>query len=159
MYMSTSKIRNKTISRIAAIQVLYQYDQNNRDQSIELLIQSIINFYQNKDINSDLGLDEDKSLKIKPSVSHLDNLVQSTIDNLTIIDQIISDHLIDKWDTKNNSPLLLALLRVSTCEIKFFPDVPTKVIINEFTDIASEMLSESEIGFVNSILDNISKLR
>lgn len=157
--MSTNKFRNKTISRIAAIQVLYQYDQNNRDQSIESLIQNIINFYQNKEISSDLGLDESKSFKIKPSVSHLDNLVKSTIDNLSTVDQVISDHLTDKWDTKNNSPLLLALLRISVCEIKFFPDVPTKVIINEFTDIASEMLSESEIGFINSILDKISKSR
>jgi len=49
------------------------------------------------------------------------------------------------------------ILRVAIFEIKYFDKIPTKVIINEYTDIASSFDGESKVQFVNSILENIAK--
>lgn len=154
---SSKKISNKSISRIAAIQTLYQYDHKAEDHNIDQLLQKIISFYQNEDLNSDLGISEDNKIKIKPSVSYLILLVRTTIEHLENINIQVADHLNEEWQITKLPPLLLALLRVSICELKFFPETPRKVVINEFTDIASDMLSDNEVGFVNSVLDKIAK--
>lgn len=155
--MSSKKISNKTISRIAAIQTLYQYEQKNQDYSIDEHLQKIISMYESGDLTSDFGLSKDNKIKIKPSVSFLILLVKTTTEHLEVITQSIITHLSEEWEIEKLPPLLLALLRVSICELKFFPETPRKVVINEFTDIASDMLSDNEVGFVNSVLDTIAK--
>lgn len=155
--MSSNKINTKTISRIAAIQTLYQYQQETQVQDIDPLIQNMLKFYGDKELNNDYELTASKSIKIKPSISYFIELVKSTVENLKFLDEIIVNHLIEDWKIADLPPLLLALLRVAICELKFFPNSPKKVIINEFTDITSDMLSDNEIGFVNSILDKIAK--
>lgn len=155
--MSFKKISNKTISRIAAIQTLYQFEQKNQDYTIDEHLQKIIGMYESGDITSDFGIDADNKIKIKPSVSFLILLVKTTAEHLEEILKLITTHLTEEWEIEKLPPLLLALLSVSICELKYFPETPRKVVVNEFTDIASDMLSDNEVGFVNSVLDTIAK--
>ena len=154
--MTIHKINTKTIARIAAIQTFYQYHLDD-DHDIDLLMNKTIGFYQDKEFLLDLDLSTDNRIKIKPSVTYLRELVKLTSENTSLIDQVIIDHLTDNNTIANLSVLLLALLRVAVCELKYFPEIPRKVIINEYTDIASDMITEHEVGFVNSMLDNIAK--
>ena len=98
-------------------------------------------------------LDSKSLLKLKPSFNYLKELVKYTHDNIEEIDQIIENHLSNEWTINNLPKLLFATLRVSICEMKYFPETPRNVIINEYTDIASDMLDEGQVGFVNSVLD------
>jgi N utilization substance protein B len=52
---------------------------------------------------------------------------------------------------------MLSILRTGTYELKFRPDVPTAVIVNEYVDIAHAFFAGSEPGFVNGILDKLGK--
>ncbi len=111
-------------------------------------------FYKNSDIKSDHDIDQKSKLKLKPSYKYLQDLVTHTHQNVDTIDNVIKQYLNKEWSINNIPTLLHALLRVAICEIKYFPETPKKVILNEYTDIASDMLDESEIGFVNSFLHN-----
>lgn len=154
--MTSYKINTKTMARIAAVQVLYQYKIEDTDQNIELIMQQIVKYYQDEGLkNSALGLN--KPIKIRVSISHFERLVKNVTLNITEIDKIISNNLSSEWLIGSLPLLLLALLRVGVGELQFLQDVPSKVVVNEYTDIASEMLDENEVGFVNSILDHISK--
>ncbi|MGI4775898.1 MAG: transcription antitermination factor NusB [Janthinobacterium lividum] len=155
--MSIYRIRNKTISRIAAIQVIYQHSQKSQAEEISSLLKKIVSFYHSKNLESHFEIKADISIRAKLSMGYLDKLINITVNNLILIDDLISRNLATGWQIKDMSLLLLSILRVSICELKFFPETPKKVIINEFTDIASDMLADSETGFVNSILDNIAK--
>jgi N utilization substance protein B len=150
--MSKIQLNAKSIARIASIQTMYQIGNNQNDIDIDTSISKIIEFYKDNDIN-DYDLDKNTRLKLKPSVSYLQELVSYTHKNLNEIDEIITQHLTGEWSLKNLPTLLLAILRVALCEMKYFPETPRNVIINEYTNIASEMLDTGEIGFVNSILD------
>jgi N utilization substance protein B len=149
--MSLSKINKKTIARLAAVQAIYQYTLQNSQQNIDDIAQKVIAFYQDENINNE------HSLKITLNIGHFDSLVKLVIKNLEDIDQIISAHLTTTKNLSYMPVLLVALFRVSVCELLFFANIPAKVVINEFTDIAHEMLNENEIGFVNSMLDKIAK--
>ena len=151
--MAKTQINTKSIARIAAVQTIYQYENDSNTSDIETLLLRIREFYKDKDLKSDYELDKTSKLKLRPSYNYLNELVKFTYENLEEIDQIIEKHLTNEWDIKNRPKLLFATLRVALCELKYFPETPSKVIINEYTDIASDMLDSGEVGFVNSLLD------
>ncbi|WP_341749055.1 MULTISPECIES: transcription antitermination factor NusB [unclassified Candidatus Tisiphia] len=160
--MTSAKINTKTIARIAAVQAIYQYKPEDPKCNIEKIIQQIIQFYQDEraanSLTTNLTASLNKPIKVKLSISHFELLVKSVVVNLPQIDKMISRHLTAEWQITSLPILLLALLRVAICELQFFPNVPNKVVINEFTDITNDMLSEGEVGFVNSVLDRIAKI-
>lgn len=154
------KINNKTVSRIAAVQVIYQYEYRHLkpedpDHEVESLIKNILDFYLDPEINYDLEIKSVRQIKIKPSILYFTNLVKTTITNLKQIDETIKNRLTDEWKIEDLPKLLLALLRVAISELSFFPETPKKVVINEFTNIAGDMLTDNEVGFVNSLLDSL----
>ena len=152
--MAKAQLNTKSISRIAAIQTLYQCESSNNKIDMEMLLLKMVDFYKDTDIKNDYELDKKSRLKLRPSYSYLKELVKFTHENLEEIDTIIQQHLTKEWTLESLPKLLTATLRVAICEIKYFPDTPRKVILNEYTDIASDMLGEGETGFVNSVLDN-----
>ncbi|AAU03636.1 transcription termination protein NusB (N utilization substance protein B) [Rickettsia typhi str. Wilmington] len=148
--MSTNKINKKSIARIAAVQALYQNIlQNNYDMYD--IMQNILACYHSNSI------DLPKNFKISLSISHFKMLVKSVFENINKLDEIIDNHLTNDKDPVHMPILLRALLRVSICELLFCSTTPAKVVINEYTDIANDLLNEHEIGFVNSILDKIAQ--
>lgn len=150
------KIHSKTISRIAAVQVLYQYEFFNQQEDIETLIKKVDVFYKDEESIEELSKSK-TTIKIKVNFSYFSSLVLEVLQNVSLIDEIIRNYLILPWKIENLPILLLSVLRVGICELKFFPDIPSKVSVNEFTGIASSMLEQKEISFVNSILDNMAK--
>ncbi len=150
--MTSNNISTKTIARIAAVQVIYQYKLGDSSSDIPLLMQQIIQFYQDE-----RAAKAHKFIKVKFSINYFEMLVKSVVLNLSHIDDIIIQHLTNEWRITTLPILLLALLRVAICELLYFPDVPSKVVINEFTDITSDMVNENEVAFINSILDKISQ--
>jgi N utilization substance protein B len=150
------QLNTKSLARIAAVQTLYQFKNDNNDCDIDTVLLKTIEFYKDHEVKNDHELEKDSTLKLKPSYNHLKELVKFTHDNLEEIDSIIETHLTKQWNLNNLPKLLHAILRVAICEIKYFPETPHKVILNEYTDIASDMLDDGEIGFVNSMLDNYS---
>ena len=151
--MTNTQINTKSISRIAAVQTIYQFKNDENASDIDTLLLRIRDFYKDKDLKSDYDLDKSSKLKLRPSYNYLNELVKSTHEHLEEIDKIIETHLSGEWDLKSLPKLLFATLRVSVCELKYFPETPSRVIINEYTDIASDMLDSGEVGFVNSVLD------
>ena len=151
--MTKTQINTKSISRIAAVQTIYQFENDKNTSDIDTLLLRIRDFYKDKDLRSDYELDKLSKLKLRPSYNYLNELVKFTHENLEEIDKIIKIHLTNEWNIQNLPKLLFATLRVAVCELKYFPETPSKVIINEYTDIARDMLDSGEVGFVNSVLD------
>lgn len=150
--MSNSQISTKSIARIAAIQILYQFANSKAEADITSLLVRMKELYKDSDFKSDHEIDENSNLRLRPSYSYMEELVKHTHENLSKIDEIIANHLTKEWNINTIPVLLCAVLRVAICEIDYFPETPQKVILNEYTDIASDMLDSNEIGFVNSLL-------
>jgi N utilization substance protein B len=80
--------------------------------------------------------------KVHASVADLDQTIRSSLNNWAL-DRI---SLIDK-----------NILRMALAEILFFPDVPSRVIINEAIEIAHKYSSREAGKFVNGILDRFAR--
>lgn len=155
--MSKILLNSKSIARIAAIQAIYQINcagLGNMDVMTSLA--RIVDFYKDKNLKNDHEINDDIPLKIKPSHSFLKELAKLTHDNINDINGIISGYLNNDRKITSLSKMLLTLLQVAISELKFYPETPKNVIINEYTDIANDMLNSGEVGFVNSVLDRFS---
>ena len=93
---------------------------------------------------------------------HTDELVrrlasawmQGTWENLRECDDLIIASTI-KWQFTRLSPVDKSILRLSVYQLKFCPDIPPKVVINEAIELAKKYSTDKSPGFVNGVLDAV----
>lgn len=61
------------------------------------------------------------------------------------------------WDFDRIATIDIVMLKMAICELKYFPNVPVKVSINEYIDISKDYSTDKSKDFINGILDKIMK--
>jgi transcription antitermination factor NusB len=132
-------MRKRTRAREFALQILYQIDitHDNCDASLD-------NFWQ---AHSQENIEEE----IKDFTSAL---VKGTLDNLTLINEKISQYATN-WQLKRMAVVDRNILRMSCFELIFREDIPPKVSINEAVELAKKYSGLDAGKFVNAILDKV----
>ena len=147
---------NKSLSRLAAVQTLFQFDFNKKMKLEELNSindMDVSEIYQTiENINS--NMEEFKNLKIDKNWFLI--LVNDVFNNRSIIDASLSNFLESDWSLERMDPTITNILRCAYIEFKNYSNIPSKVVINEYTNIASSFFNKSEVNFVNGVLDKVS---
>lgn len=78
-------------------------------------------------------------------------------ENLEQIDDIIRNHLKSKWRIERISKVSLSILRLAVYEMKFIPEIPDSVTINEAVELSKKFSGEEDYKFVNGVLGAISR--
>lgn len=122
--------------RITALKILYamEFNPTGIDEQIDLYK---INFQENV---SEFALD----------------IVRTTAENKTELDDLIKSHL-HNWDFGRIGIIDKVLLRMALTELKYFPDIPAEVTLNEVIEISKEFSTERSGKFINGVLDAILK--
>lgn len=85
--------------------------------------------------------------------------VDLVLKNVESLDREIAV-LAENWDIERIALIDKLILRMALCEIRYMPDIPEKVAINEAIDLAKEYSTLESSAFVNGILDAaLSRLR
>ena len=74
--------------------------------------------------------------------------------NLPACDELITAAAI-KWKLSRLSQVDKSILRLSVYQLKFCPDIPPKVTINEAIELAKIFGTDKSPGFVNGVLDGV----
>lgn len=77
----------------------------------------------------------------------LENLAQIETDFLPFVTEVPLDQI---------DPVTLALLRISTYELRFRIDVPYKVVINEALRLSKKFGATDSYKFINGVLDKVA---
>ena len=86
-------------------------------------------------------------------------LMRRTFNCSTECDEIIKS-LSENWDFHRIAPVDKVLLRMGIAELLHFPEIPTKVTINEVIEIAKRYSTDKSSVFINGLLDAaLSKLK
>ena len=73
------------------------------------------------------------------------------------IDGKIDEALAAGWPLKRIEAVLRAIFRAGAYELLFRRDVPARVAISEYVDVAHGFYGEDEPGLVNAVLDTIAR--
>jgi N utilization substance protein B len=74
-----------------------------------------------------------------------------------VLDPLIDDALTKGWPLKRLDTILRAVLRAGGYELGHRSDVPGRVIVSEYSDIAAAFVEREEIGMVNAVLDQLGR--
>lgn len=129
-------------ARVIAFQSLFSWDMNRRE------LAQLMDFE---------WIDESRRVQLSDEVLTFSRLlIGSTIENITEIDSVISEHL-EHWDFTRLSKVELAILRISTAALLYHRSIPSSVTIDEAVDIAKDFAAEDSYKFINGVLDGIRK--
>ncbi len=128
----------RTRARELAIQGLYQLDVQGQD-----LLEYLDGFFAENE-----GDDFVRRLALQWS--------RGTWENLKECDKLIVASTI-KWEISRLSPVDKSILRLSAYQLKFCPEIPPKVVINEAIELAKKFSTEKSAAFVNGVLDTVMK--
>jgi transcription antitermination factor NusB len=62
-----------------------------------------------------------------------------------------------RWEFSRLSPVDKSILRLAVYQLKFCPEIPPKVVINEAIELAKGYSTEKSGPFVNGVLDAVLK--
>ncbi|MFN7169413.1 MAG: transcription antitermination factor NusB [Pannonibacter sp.] len=133
-------------ARLGAVQALYQMDIGG--SSLTDVINEFTAFRLGKEVDGAQYLDADEH--------YFKSVVKGVVEDQRVIDPFIHTALAEDWPLKRIDSLLRAILRAGSFELLRRRDVPPKVIISEYIDIAKAFYSDDEPPLVNGVLDRLA---
>lgn len=142
-----NKAQSRSAARLAAVQALYQIEMEGT--AIPSLLHE---FHHHR-----LGATIEDAEYAEAEVDFFDDLVSGTAARLDEIDAIVAGKLSAQWSMERLDKPMKAILRVGTYELLARADVPTGSAISEYVDVAKAFYDKREAGFINGLLDAVSK--
>jgi N utilization substance protein B len=133
----------RTSARLAAVQALYQMELTGADATT--VAQEFIEHRFS-----------DAQLAVAPDESLFRAIVDGVPHRQVAIDRAIAAALSENWRLQRIDSILRAILRAAAYELVDRPDIPARVVIDEYIEIARCFSDEEQCAFVNAVLDRIA---
>ncbi|MFZ1990065.1 MAG: transcription antitermination factor NusB [Alphaproteobacteria bacterium] len=130
-------------ARLGAVQALYQMEMSGEGH--ETVLREFKDHRFGKPID-DMEMPQ-------ADCAHFERIVNGVIARQDEIDQGINKVLRAGWPLARLDATVRAILRAGAFELLACPDVPPKVALNEYVELASEFYSGEEPAFINGVLD------
>ncbi len=151
-------IRERSAARLAAVQALYEMDMTgvSPDQVLEDFLRQR---WKVQPANHDAPEDGEQDLSglAIPDSGLLSELVRGVATRRDDLDGMIEPSLSGEWTVERLETLLRAILRTGVFELLTMADVPARVIINEYVNVAKAFYEETQPGLVNGVLDKLAR--
>ena len=129
---------------------------NNRRKARELIMKSIyrglVNQFDVLQIQKDIKEDPDF---IRADEIFYNETFSGVVENFTSLKDEICTY-IDR-DYNELSPIELAIIFSALYELKFHPDIPYRVVINEAIEVAKSFGGSDGFKFINGVLNKAAK--
>jgi len=134
-------------ARLAAVQALYQMDVGR--QTLEDTLAQFGAFHLGREVEGEQYLPADADF--------FSQIVRGVTKNQLEIDPAIDKALADDWPMERIDSTLRAILRAAAFELLRRRDIPPRVVITEYVDVARAFFEEDASGMVNAALDSIAR--
>jgi len=134
-------------ARLATVQALYQMDLAETD-----LVEVIEEFKQHR-----LGGSGDSNGMVNADQEHFAQVLRGVVKRQREIDPMIDQQLATGWRLARIDSIVRAILRAATLELIELPEVPPRVIISEYIEVARAFFEGEEPKLVNGVLDQLAR--
>ena len=138
----------RSAARLAAVQALYQIEMTGADW------RAVVREFD----DHRLGAEVEGVQYREADPEHFRRTVEAVIGAQARIDQMTDHALVERWPLRRIDPILRGLFRAAGAELVARPDVPPKVVIGEYVDVAHAFFPDGkEPKFVNAVLDHMAR--
>ncbi len=141
------KANRRGAARLAAVQALYQMDIAGTDLNVTLAE------YERHWIGGEV----EGSQYLPAEAAFFRDIVGGAVREQRKLDPLLDAALAQSWPLKRIEALLRAVLRAGAYELDQRGDVPARVIISEYVDVAQAFVDREETGMVNAVLDALAR--
>jgi len=134
-------------ARLAAVQALYQWQEG--QDAPGAIVEQFLNVRTGETGEGGMRRDADRPL--------FKDVVEGAAGHKEELQEIVSAALAQDWTWNRVDRLVRAILLAGAYELVHRHDVPPKVAINEYVEIAHAFYDKSEPTFVNSVLDRVAR--
>jgi len=140
-----AKTSERSAARLAAVQALYQMDLSGK--GIIDALAEFEAFWIGREI---------EGITFQPAESEFfRSILSGVVKEQRAIDLKVDAALSSGWPLRRVEAVLRAILRAGAYELMFRKDVPARVVISEYVDVAHGFYGDDEPGLVNAVLDAI----
>ncbi|MFH3480931.1 transcription antitermination factor NusB [Xanthobacter variabilis] len=144
---ATSWPMKKSAARLGAVQALYQMD----------LAQTPIHDILAQFESHWLGQEVEGTQLPDADVKLFRAVVEGVLSEQRRIDPLVDKALSNGWPLRRVEAVLRAVLRAGAFELLARPEVPARVVIAEYVNVAGAFLDRDETGMVNAVLDTLAR--
>jgi N utilization substance protein B len=141
------KANKRGAARLAAVQALYQMD----------LAGTGLNEIMAEFESHWLGGEVEGAKYLPAEAAYFRDIVAGVVREQKSLDPKIDAALVRSWPLKRIEALLRAVLRAGAYELACRNDVPARVVMSEYVDVASAFVDKEETGMVNAVLDQLAR--
>jgi transcription antitermination protein NusB len=139
-------MRKRSLARLAAVQALYQIELSGT--APETVIAEFLGHRLGREIDGEQYGEADPAL--------FADIVAGASERQAELDRALSGALTPDWPLERLEMVLRAILRAGAYELLARADVPARVAISEYLDIAHAFFAGKEPGLVNGVLDRLA---
>lgn len=138
----------RSVARLAAVQALYQMEIGGGDwQTVRREFET-----------HRLGAEIEGARYRDADLALFRDILQGVVARQSAIDKLTDRALVERWPLGRIDATLRALFRAAGHELMARPDIPPKVAIGEYVDVAKAFFSDGkEAKFVNAVLDHMAR--
>jgi N utilization substance protein B len=141
------KANRRGAARLAAVQALYQMD-----VAAKGLNEIFAEFESHW-----LGREVEGSQYLPAEAAFFRDVVGGVVRDQRRLDPIIDAALSKGWPLRRIEALMRAVLRAGLYELDQRRDIPTRVIVSEYVDVAGAFVDKDETGMINAVLDQLGR--
>jgi N utilization substance protein B len=141
------KANRRGAARLAAVQALYQMD----------LAGTGLNEIFAEFESHWLGREVEGAEYLPAEAAFFRDIVGGVVREQRRLDPMIDEALTRGWPLKRIEALLRAVLRAGVYELEQRSDVPARVVVTEYVDVANAFVDRDETGMVNAVLDQLAR--
>ena len=147
MPKAARKANRRGAARLAAVQALYQMD----------IAGTPLNDILAEFESHWIGREVEGSQYLPAEAAFFRSIVQGVLEEQRKLDPLIDKSLQGGWPLKRVEALMRAVLRAGAYELASRADVPARVVVAEYVDVAHAFLDREETGMVNAVLDALAR--
>jgi N utilization substance protein B len=141
------KANRRGAARLAAVQALYQMDIAGTGVN-DILAQFESHW---------IGREVEGNQYLPAEAAFFRDVVGGVVREQRALDPLIDEVLSQGWPLKRIETILRAVLRAGAYELDHRRDVPGRVVVSEYVDVAHAFVERDEVGLVNAVLDRIAR--
>ncbi|WP_036257332.1 transcription antitermination factor NusB [Methylocapsa aurea] len=137
----------RSAARLAAVQALYQMEVT--EKGLNETCAEFESFW----IGNEIEGERYKAAEIE----FFRDIMKGVIANQGPLDRLIDKTLVEGWPLARIDSVIRAILRAGAYELKQRSDIPARVSIKEYVDVAGAFFGREEAGMVNAVLDGLAR--